>query len=234
MKVFNFNQLPFEEISQKIKSGKKLRFDIGTSKTAPFSSYWHSNLKDIISISVEPNPDCVETVHENVKNFHDHYHIVGAIDNVDEFQNQPFYVTTIDVGCSSLLQPDFSNPGFAGYSLSKIINVETFSLKMLLDKIDYEFIELIKSDTQGKDLDVIKSLKNHLQNVCYIDVEDDHTSFYKNASTHDEILDFFALNGFELYKTLKHGQDSLLQDLRFINKMLKIPEKFNNKSRWKK
>jgi len=232
MKVFNFNQFPFEEISQKIKSGKKLRFDIGTSINAPVSKFWLDRLTDICVIGIEPNPECVykenfwngkyysiPKVFENHPQKDSYFHIIGACDNVDTLCESSFNVMTVNVGTSSLLEPIF--PWKAGISLDKIIKVETFPMKDLLNNIEIDLIELVKIDTQGKDLDIVKSMKEHVQKICYLDLEDDCTKDYKGASSRNEIINYMNNVGFSMY-------ESYGGNLRFKNTNINIPQHYNN------
>lgn len=232
MNYSNFSSLNYELINKKIKNGKKLRLDIGTSISAPVTRYWFNNLEDIYVIGIEPNPDCldkenfwqnnffnIKKMFENHPQGENYYHIIGACDNVEKLTEQEFYLLSGNVGCSSLLRPKYEN--INGCSLDKIINVETFSIFSLLENIICDTIELIKVDTQGKDLDVIKGMKNKIKNVCYIDLEDDSTFYYHNASSHSEIIEYMRLNDFDLYQAINGN-------LRFINKNIRIPKNYNN------
>lgn len=227
MKISTLNDFDFLEVNKKLLAGKKLRIDIGTSWNIPYSTKWHSSLTDIVSISIEPNKNCLKTISEKIKNIENHHHIVGAIDNVNEITVKPFYITTIDPGCSSLLEPILSYSGFSGYNIQSIVNVETFSGKALLQNLNYSLIELVKIDTQGKDLDVIKSFGECMKKVCYLDIEDDTSSYYVGAAKHDDILNYVTGLGFELYETISHGHNNL-NDLRFLNKNIRIPDNYNN------
>ena len=91
----------------------------------------------------------------------------------------------------------------------------------LLDNLNYELIELVKIDAQGKDLDIVKSFKNHIKNVCYLDVEDDSTAQYINAAKHEDIVEYISQNGFKLY-TKPDG------NLRFVNTTINLPKHYNN------
>ncbi len=187
-------------------------------------------MNDIFVIGVEPNPDCYDkqnlwqgrtwSISEEFQNHpqgDNYYHIIGACDNVDEVIEKEFYLFNENVGRSSLLKPKFND------KLDRITKVETFPMHFLLDKIDYQLIEMVKIDTQGNDLNVIKSFKDHIHNVCYLDVEDDCTSEYEGASNRREILNCINSLGFSMYH--KHGGN-----LRLKNDKLKIPENFNNLS----
>lgn len=232
MKVSTFKTFDNQIVNEKIKLGKKLRFDIGTSISAPVTRHWFKHLNDIYVIGIEPNPDCYDkpNVWEgnvwNIKNEFEHhaqgenyYHIIGACDNVNDVCEQPFYLLNGNVGCSSLLEPKIHN--IRGCSIDRIINVETFPMYMLLDSINYSNIELVKIDAQGKDLDIVKSFRNHIENVCYLDIEDDATAYYNSAAKHEEIMTYLTSNGFKFYQRYN-------ENLRFINSNINIPKEYNN------
>jgi hypothetical protein len=225
-----FSDFDFDFLNAKLRS-KKLRFDIGTSISAPVSRCWFSQLHDLFVVGVEPNPACLDE--ENLWNgktwsiqgvFNDHpqsdnyYHIVGACDNVRELKISKFHLLRGNVGCSSLLLPKIHS--IPGCEYDREIEVETFSLEMFLENVDYTHIEMIKVDAQGKDLDIIKSLGSHIQRVQYIDMEDDSRYQYENASSREEMIEFMRTQNFSLYHVLSGN-------LRFSNNLM-LDQTFSN------
>ena len=232
MKISNLLNVDYSHINSLLTNfNKKLRLDIGTSISAPVTRHWFNRLNDIVCIGIEPNPDCVykenhwnNGIYNIINVFENHpqkdfyYHIIGAVDDVDNLTLRKFNVLNGNVGCSSLLEPIWP---FKGCELDKVIDVETFPLKSLLKNIDFKLIELIKIDTQGKDLDIIKSAGDYIKKVCYIDMEDDCTKGYKGAADRNSILEYMKKFDFELYK-IESG------NLRFKNIGITIPNNFNN------
>jgi len=232
MKVSKFLDVDYSHINFLLNNyNKKLRLDIGTSISAPVTRYWFNHLNDIFSIGVEPNPGCVyeenhwnDGIYNIINVFENHpqkdfyYHIIGACDDVEKLTLKKFNIFSGNVGCSSLLNQAYE---FKNAKLDKVIDVETFSLKDLLKNIDFNLIELIKIDTQGKDLDIIKSAGNYIKKACYIDMEDDCTKDYKGAADRNSILEYMKKFDFELYK-IESG------NLRFKNIGITIPNNFNN------
>lgn len=223
MKYANgIQEIDFDFINDKLKSGMKFRIDIGTSICSPVTKYWFDNIQeDIFVIGIDPNPDCYEGNNfwngkiMNIKStFQDHpktnnyYHICCAIDNVKDPIKSKFFRTTLNVGCSSLLKPKIEN--LFGCKLQDIIEVDTVSMKYLLDKISYDKIELVKTDAQGKDLDIVKSFGNHTKNIIYLDMEGDSTRFYENAPNNQEIINQILALDFSYYTNLG-------ENLRFVN-----------------
>jgi hypothetical protein len=94
-------------------------------------------------------------------------------------------------------------------------------MKYLLDRIKYDKIEMVKIDAQGKDLDIVKSFKEHLKNVVYLDVEGDTTRQYENAPNNSQIINQILALDFEYYANLG-------ENLRFFNNVLDTLDYNNN------
>lgn len=232
--VTSFENVDFDFINSKLKNGTKFRIDIGTSICSPVTKFWFDNIdENIFVIGIDPNPDCYEGQNiwnskiTNIKSaFEGHpksdnyYHLCCAIDNVEKPEKCDFYRTTVNVGCSSLLKPKLEN--FIGCQLQDIIKVDTISMKYLLDKIEYDKIEMVKIDAQGKDLDIVKSFKEHLKNVVYLDVEGDTTRQYENAPNNSQIINQILALDFVYYANLG-------ENLRFVNSSLDTLG-YNNKT----
>lgn len=103
------------------------------------------------------------------------------------------------------------------------INVETQRLDTLIEKYKIEEIEYLKVDTQGTDLNVIKSLGKYINIVRKIQLEVQLKELYINSSTKDEIMEYMNDNNFKLIDTI-YGLESkeYENDLIFLNKNLEI------------
>ena len=77
-------------------------------------------------------------------------------------------------------------------------NIEFLRLDVLLRKniLSTDSI-FLKTDTQGNDLEVLKSLGTYLRKVKYIKCEMSIIPLYRNQSRHWEILKFFKENRYE-------------------------------------
>ena len=97
--------------------------------------------------------------------------IEGAIDCGEE-REQNFYCTNeINRGCSSLYEP--VNIPY-GIETENIIKVNTFSLDSLVEKLNWQnemCIDYLKIDTQGNDLNVIKSCQKYIHLFAFIQLE---------------------------------------------------------------
>jgi len=206
---------------------QRLYVDVGVAIDAPNSANWL--LKDDKSyvIGIEPYDKNIEilksgrpptmsfpylclndnTIIENGKvagNIDGRFNILNcAIDNVDEPTSAPFYRTdSRNTGCSSLLKPTEK----LGLDVVSEEEVSVYSLKMILKNLlneRFDKISILKTDCQGKDLDVVKSLGNLLNKTCCIQMEVNTNRQYHNEQSVDDIETFLNENSFKIiYKGL--------------------------------
>tara|TARA_R110000824_G_scaffold360724_1_gene548495 strand:- start:252 stop:851 length:600 start_codon:yes stop_codon:yes gene_type:complete len=139
----------------------------------------------------------------------------GAVDNVGkEIKYQNFYLTPKDYGTSSLRREVIDNfPEKGGYSIER---VPSYSLESILDHVDWDrfpFIECVKIDVEGKELDVLKSCGHYIDKVVYFRVEAFEQED-ESLCTHGDdkkIIDFLEQHGFHLF-------DKTPGDFKFVNK----------------
>jgi FkbM family methyltransferase len=166
---------------------KHIKIDVGVSHLAPHTRHWLKNEKDLLVFSFEPRLDCVKLLKES--------HIEGsvvvpcALSDVENPTLMNFNVTKNlnddDGGASSLfnLTDNFSKKQL----IKERIVVPVFNLKMFLELIPWgtngiEYIEYIKIDAQGADINVIKGAGDIIKDrVVYITAEPDG-HVYKDAS----------------------------------------------------
>ena len=82
-----------------------------------------------------------------------------------------------------------------------------------------DIIDFIKIDTQGHDLNVIKSLGKYKSNVREIvcEVQTINYELYKNQSDKKELLNYMDNHGFEI-KKIKPWSHNQEENIWFINK----------------
>ena len=97
------------------------------------------------------------------------------------------------------------------------INVKSIRLDTLINENNIKEIEYIKIDTQGTDLDVVKSLGNKISIVKKISLEVQLKELYKGASKKEEILSYMSDNNFSLIEDNDHYGNGYEQDLVFTN-----------------
>ena len=190
--------IDYELINEKLKSGLTLRFDVGLSFNMPNATKWLRDDPNVYVIGIEPHPNNFKSCcsHLETLDAGDRcYLIEAAISNVGESREQDFYGLSGDPGTSSLCRPigRFEN------LVDRIYSVETVSLASILDNLNYTNIDVLKSDTQGNDLNVLKSAGDHLKKVDFIYAEYDESEDYENANTGEELDKFLEDSGFECY-----------------------------------
>jgi FkbM family methyltransferase len=208
---------------------KHIKFDIGLSYSAPNSQTWIVHQPDTLVFGFEPNPSSVQRIlsPNNYKNDVSHGEVLDfAFVNYNFFlipvalsntsaESLPFYVTHIDEGCSSLLKPkEYCIP------IKEIISVPVFTLEdffslLPLDSIDY--IEYIKIDVQGMDLNVIKGAGKYLtEKVVYVTAECESNQYETTFNNTPEYLtEYMNSIGFS---AIQHPNCS---DPTFINNKFK-------------
>ena len=216
----------FESEKFKNKSKKNIKIDIGLSYSAPISEVWLSHEPELIVIGFEPNPDSVKCIlsseeiekrhpsHGNPKQkkyMNERFFLLPcALSNVDNSSEMDFYKTNIDTGRSSLFEPN------VGFDTAEMIKVPVFSLKEFFESFPfekYEYIDYIKIDAQGSDLNILKGAGKYLaERVVYITAEPEHCS-YKDceSNTLENITNYLNSQGFE---RIKHNNTS---DPTYIN-----------------
>ena len=205
---------------------ERLFVDVGLSIDAPNSASWLLKDEKSFVIGVEPSPENISVLYKGrPSDFHLPYLCLSndtvmlkseivckikkrfqliecAIDNVDSPTTAPFYMTDErNTGCSSLLKPTEK----LGLDVKKVHQAKVNSLKQILDEFyentsRFPYITLLKSDAQGKDLDVIKSTRDYLDKVLFIKMEVRTDGQYENEQKVSEIEEFMKNNKFNLYR----------------------------------
>ena len=220
---------------------KRIRLDIGLSHNAPNSAEWLKDEVDLQVIGVEAN---VYNIHQILKkgNWSNSSKKVKpfktknlsllycALDDVHKPTYSKFYNIRGDSGTSSLLQPTKVLLDSYSYSVKSITLVPTISLDMLMNNVPwerFEYIELCKIDTQGKDLDILKSAKNYLNKIALILAEVDTFGQYNGAASRDDIYKFMEKSNFDRIKTIR-DLDNQVADVLFLNRNFINNEYVNN------
>ena len=100
------------------------------------------------------------------------------------------------------------------------IKIECIRLDKLIEKEEIKEIEYIKIDTQGTDLDVVKSLGDKISIVKKISMEIQLKELYRGSSTIEETLEYMNKRGFVLVEDLNHYNNEFEKDFVFVNRNL--------------
>ena len=170
-----------------------LRIDIGLSDDASHSVEALIDNEDRMIIGIEPHPKNIEGLKKGVPK---HYSvslvnkylrkgynfkfmndlsekfviIQGAAGSSESIQERKFYSAYPDKGNSSFYQ--IHSMEATGNISDEQFIVKEFSLNYLLSKIDFDrvdFIESIKIDTEGHELEVIKGASNFMEKILYLE-----------------------------------------------------------------
>ena len=178
---------------------KKIGFDIGACIGETISKF--DGFDKIYAF--EPAPYMFNILIENHKNdsrIEFHQTAISDENSVRPFRYHQHY------GYSSFLEIDNEgefaqtlydlDPGFD--NVTSIIDVQTKRLDTFMQENYIEHIDFLKIDTQGTDLNVIKSLGKMIDKVDTIEMEVQTKPLYKNSSSKEEIIDFMNKSNFNL------------------------------------
>ena len=207
-----------------------VKLDIGLSYNAPQSQSWLSHEDaGLMVFGFEPNPDSIACImnKNNKKQHHSHgdclqYKYIDegrfviqkcALSSVSEPTTMKFYVSTQDCGTSSLYQNDEIYLG----KIKEVIDVPVYSLKMFFDGFPWdrvEYIDYIKIDAQGSDLNILKSAGSYLrERVVYVTAEGDgHHYIGAGECSTQNIIEYMTSQDFV---QIRHPKTT---DPTFVNK----------------
>jgi FkbM family methyltransferase len=167
---------------------KHIKFDIGLGRYPIFSRNWIATQPDTIVFGFEPNPAALACIHKNLhitKNDTGTKFFPIPVALSSESNELTFYVTEPWYESSSLLKPKESTLSMIN---SNIVTIKVPGFKLseffeLLPLDSIEYIEYIKIDAQGMDLDIVRSGKDAIQDkVVYITLEADG-HYYENSDS---------------------------------------------------
>ena len=192
-------EYPTLEITTSNSKRKKIGFDVGACKGESIPKF-----KGFDKIyAFEPAPYVFDILTKKYKNdlrIECHQIAISDEDSYRSFNYHNHY------GYSSFLEIDKEgefakkcqkeDPGFDDVAL--VFDVQTKRLDTFMQENHIEHIDFLKIDTQGTDLNVIKSLGKMINKVDIIEAEVHIKPLYKNSFHKEEIIDFMKKNNFNL------------------------------------
>jgi len=178
--------------------------------------------KNNFVISVEPIPSLANNL-KNLESNHSNLKVINCAIS-DEDGEQTFYIN--EPHCTSSLKKfndEVKNKWPNRLDYKEKIIVKTIKLSTLIEELSLqnEIISFLKIDTQGSDLDVIKSSEKYLSNIkeikCETFITDKNNDLYIDESKSDEVIEFMNQNDFILTKN-EINETRLWSDLTFKNK----------------
>lgn len=174
--------------------------------------WWHEVLEFATIYAYEPNQKSSKKLKKMYQTF-DYHVIEEALDIVDG--EKPIYLTNVPTG-SSLLKPNtdymYADPSyFFPYIEERIM---TYSAENSFIRNKIFDIDLIKIDTQGTELNIVKGLgEDYLTKLLAIEFEAGLPGAYENQPTFLEIHEHMVHNHFELFD-LKSARNALYSKTR--------------------
>lgn len=179
------------------ESIKHVKLDVGLSYGAPISQQWLSREDNLMVFGFEPNPEAVECIrsptnskkHECHGDILEHKYldkqcfILPVALSAETEQTKPFYITTVDEGCSS-----FYKPSGVLFDVEKIIQVPVITLADFLSVFPFDqipYIEYLKIDAQGADLDILRGAGDYLEKIVFITAESSVGNLYLDVKDND-------------------------------------------------
>jgi FkbM family methyltransferase len=198
-----------------------IKIDVGLGMNNVQSQNWLKNESNLFIFMFDPNTDSInsslnymEQYKDIFNNNNNSFHIIPvALSNVEEEKNLDFYSMQNDGGTSSLYKP--INARLGPVKNKSIVKV--YPLKQFFDLFPwnrFEYIDYIKIDAQGADLDIIKSAGDYLKDrVVYITAEPEHTDYENCNNNTSENMEEYLLT--QNFIKIDHPNTS---DPTFINK----------------
>lgn len=127
-------------------------------------------------------------------------HKINRLIGIENLENINFYLTK-DPFCSSALLPDYNSliswEFSEQFEINKCIKLPSVTLNTVLEKLNYNYIDWYKSDTQGTDLRLLKSIDTELSSsIIAVDLEPGILNAYQNEDKLSHILKYFDDNNF--------------------------------------
>jgi FkbM family methyltransferase len=183
--------------------------DVGARAGFPF---WREELglgrSKVVVHAFEPNPASMAELLPYAARFralHLHPQAVSL-----ENGRRRFHVTR-NPDCATLLQPiaevaeqnSMIPPG--SLDVLETIEVETITLQSFLQREGIETVELLKIDTEGHDLDVVRSAGDDIRRIQRIKMEvQSGPEYYAGATRQEQAVAYLSDRGFRLVKKWDH------------------------------
>jgi FkbM family methyltransferase len=205
-KIFNYYGYTFSKIkkSNLISDIIKLRLrdnncdvliDVGANK-GDFSYDFLKNFKKIFLI--EPNPNLKDQLEDRFKNNTNIKIFNFGINNKNSIKKLYISDDTGSTLSSIKKQNKILQKNLKKTNIVSVENINFYRLDKLLKKnIALNETIFLKTDTQGNDLEVLKSLGIYLKKVKYIKSEMSIIPLYRSQDSHWKIVEFMKKNNFE-------------------------------------
>jgi len=135
-----------------------------------------------------------------------HKYFVGPLSDQDErivsfYEQKPDQFGQIDLSGNSYYK---ETTGL--YSEENRRDLVSWTLDTIVRYHNWQLPDLIKLDTQGSELDILKGAPTCLAHATDVILEAQHTNYNEGAPKTDEVLSFMFDNGFQLWSNFSHTE----------------------------
>jgi FkbM family methyltransferase len=181
--------------------------DVGLAADCPNTIHLLTNFPKSFVFGFEPVKENCDLVLERIKSlgFENRFRLFHcAVDDVQGEVVKDFHVTCNsevngDHGQSSLfkLKDELKNSMWVEKTVPTIcVNLNDLFSK--IDPIRFDKVSVLKTDTQGNDLTILKSIVDNLQRIEYISCESHtHGQYQRDGDDPRQIHEYLTSNGFE-------------------------------------
>lgn len=208
----------FDIIQDLLKDKPRVNLvDVGCHKGHFIQRLRNAWPKEVRSIGIDPINYCITDFD---------VYVCKAVDNVDRETTRGFY-QYIEPGCNSLLQMMTKSVvherGLPGWYVGWEIETNESHIEVLCDSLENilngnnifgdEIIDYLKIDTQGNDVNVVRSLRSWINRVRYVQIESvsshnpKNTLYYGQTLMEDDIKTMAKL-GFDVIFTQDYSKEA--------------------------
>ena len=198
---------------------KKIGFDIGSCLGERISDF--EDFDEIYAF--EPSPCVFNFLFEKCKNDSRIKCFQIGVSDEDGFKkfnchDHYGYSSFLEIDQEGELSKEWHqvDPGFDNVIL--VAEIETKRMDTFMKENCIDHIDFIKVDTQGNDLNVVKSLGEMINKVDIIEMEVQMKSFYKESCSREEIFEFMQKNNFDLVSEEENGFSQWENERRLVFK----------------
>ena len=177
------------ELSKKYKPNSIL--DIGAHH-GEFSKFCKSLWKDVDLLMIEGNDEC-DSILDNV--LFDHCIVLLS----DTNKEVTLYLNPNNLDCTGT---SYYKERTRHYKNSIEVKKNTYTLDEVVEDIDKKY-DIIKIDTQGSELDIIKGGLKTAQNCSYLIMEVPTLQYNEGSPLFDEIIEYMNNIGFSDYEIIE-------------------------------
>jgi hypothetical protein len=212
------NRVPFKNGKIDIPAWvKHIKMDIGLSYNAPMTQQWLSTEENLLVFAFEPNPNSLKAIFDknNKKRadghgtplehrfLHDKAFVIPvALGSANA--ELDLYITDIDEGSSSIFKPRESFRKINQIARVPIFKLRDFFELMPLGNMEgdpLEYIEYVKIDAQGNDLEIVKGMEEYISKVIFITLEPEHSTYYDcDGNSLPHIVQYMKSKNFSFVK----------------------------------